>query len=232
MKKILTLVLSGSLAFGLLGSASAGRPTTVFVDPAGDAGIEGGSAVGEHAIPGFDQAGFDLVSGEIARNGDALDFTVTHAAMPATGSLPEGATFRWNFYVKEKWFRFLVKSHDIGKPDPLSQEGVDRLGRVDLEGHFRLETCELEGEVAGVGLSRCKVVAFEDGVFDPANKSFTVSIPLEHLGASTGTLISPDHLGSTRCQPCWIMHTAERTSPPGFILDGTEKPITYRVPKK
>lgn len=232
MKKLLTFALAGSLAVGLIGSASAGRPVTVFEDPAGDAGIEGGSAVGEHAIPGFDQAGFDLVSGEIARAGKDLEFKVTSAAMPATGSLPEGATFQWYFVVKDDRYRFIIKSQDIGKPDALSQSGNERLGRVDINGHFRLEKCVPNGEIGDFGLQRCDLVAFEDGVFDPANKSFSVTIPLEHIGASTGTLIEADQIGSHRC-PCWIMHTAERTSPPGFILDGTDhKPVLYKVPSK
>ena len=232
MKKLLTLVLSGSLAFGLVGSANAGKPATVFEDPAGDAGIEGGTAVGEHAVPGFDQTGFDLVSGHIARKGAGLVFTVVSAAMPATGSLPEGATFMWPFEVNGKRYRFMIKSQDVGKPDVVTQEGTDRVGRVDLEGHFRLETCESEGEIGFIGVNRCKLVAFEDGSFDPAAKSFSVEVPLAHIGASAGSLVIPDGTASQRCHPCWIMHTAERTSPPGFILDGTSDPIVYRVPKK
>lgn len=232
MKKLVTLVLAGGLVFGLVGSAGAGKATTVFEDPAGDAGVEGGTAIGENAIPGFEQAGFDLVSGQIARTGNDLEFTVNHAAMPATGALPEGATFRWDFVVDGDWFRFTIKSQDLGKPDVLSQEGADRIGRVDLEGHFRLERCEQDGELVIFGLSRCKLVAFEDGAFDPANKSFNVRIPLEDIGAKSGSFITPNGLTSQRCQPCWIMHTAERTSPPGFIIDGTESPISYRVPKK
>ncbi|HYP23007.1 MAG TPA: hypothetical protein VEV43_05490 [Actinomycetota bacterium] len=232
MKKLLTVMVGACLAGSIVGTASAGRPTTVFEDPAGDAGIEGGTAVGENSIPGFDQAGFDLVSGRIARAGRNLEFTVTSAAMPATGSLPEGATFFWNFMSNGTRYRFTIKSQDVGKPDALTQEGTDRVGRVDLEGHFRLETCEEGSEIAGFGWSHCKLVAFEDGSFDPASKSFSVTIPLGDIGASTGSLISPSASGSTRCQPCWIMHTAERTSPPGFILDGTDWPISYKVPAK
>lgn len=232
MKKLVALALAGSVALGLVGTSNAGRPATVFQDPAGDAGIEGGSAVGEHAIPGFDQTGFDLVSGEITRVGQNLEFEVTHAAMPPTGSLPEGATFRWLFLVDGEQYRFTIKSQDIGKPDPVSQGGIDRLGQVDIDGHFRLEKCVAEGEVAGVGLSRCTLVAYEDGVFDPASKSFSVSIPLKHIGASTGSAIVGDPQSFWRC-PCWIMHTAERTSPPGFILDGTDHELVmYRVPRK
>ena len=230
MRKLLTFVLTASLAVGLVGSANAGRPTTVFEDPSGDAGIQGGSAVGEHAIPGFDQAGFDLVSGDIQRVGQNLEFRVTSAAMPATGSLPEGATFQWSFVVKGKRYRFTIKSQDIGKPDPVTQEGIERLGRIDIAGLFRLEKCVQEADLSGVGVHRCKLVAFEDGLFDPATKSFSVLIPLKDIGASSGTVIEGDTGGSQRC-PCWIMHTAERTSPPGFILDGTDhRSVIYRVP--
>jgi hypothetical protein len=91
MKNALSFALAGILAVGLTGSASVGRSTKVFEDPIGDAGIEGGTAVGKNPIPAFDHAGFDLVSGEIARRGSNLEFKVTSAAMPPTGSLPEGA---------------------------------------------------------------------------------------------------------------------------------------------
>jgi hypothetical protein len=230
--KLAMLVIAGSLVLGLAGDVSAGKATQVFEDPIGDAGIEGGTAVGKNPIPGFDRAGFDLVSGEIVRKGSDLEFKVTSAAMPPTGSLPEGATFLWRFEVDGQRFRFTIKSQDVGKPDPLAQEGIDRLGRLDLEGHFRLEKCRLDGEVAGIGVTRCKLIAFEDGSFDPATKSFAVTIPLGDLEASAGSVIGVDTAGSPRCQPCWITHLAERTSPPGFILDGTENPISYRIPKR
>jgi hypothetical protein len=230
MRKLLTLALTASLAVGLVGSAKAGRPTKVFEDPVGDAGIVAGPAVGEHAIPGFDQAGFDLVSGEIQRVGQNLEFKVTSAAMPATGSLPEGATFRWTFMVKNKRYRFTIKSQDIGKPDPVTQEGTERLGRIDIAGHFRLERCVQEGAISDAPLHRCKLVAFEDGFFDPANKSFSVLIPLTDIGATSGTVIERDTMGSDNC-PCWVMHTAELTSPPGFTLDATNpRSVIYRVP--
>ena len=232
MKKLLALVLTTGLAFSLVGSASAGRATKVFEDPVGDAGIEGGDAIGENHIPGFDQAGFDLVSGEITRAKRNLEFKVTSAAMPATGSLPEGATFLWYFVVKDQRFRFTVKSQDIGKPDVVNQQTTDRIGRVDLEGHFRLETCKPYGQLFWFGRSECKLVAFEDGSFDPASKSFSVTIPLKDIGASSGSVIRGNPNGFERC-PCWITHTAERTSPPGFILDGTKTPpAAYTVPRR
>jgi hypothetical protein len=214
-----------------MGSANAGRSTIVFEDPAGDAGIEGGTAIGKNSIPGFDLAGLDLVSGQIDRVGDNLEFTVTHSAMPPTGALPEGAAFYWNFEVNGQNFRFTIKSQDVGKLHPLSQQGVERIGRVDVAGHFRLETCEPGGNISFFGWSRCDLIAMEEGSFDPPSKSFTVQIPLDDIGATTGSLIERTGGGSGRCKPCWIMHEAEMTSPPGFVIDGTSPGIVYRIPK-
>jgi hypothetical protein len=231
MKKTLILVLTAALAMSVAGAAHAGRATTVFEDPVGDAGIYGGSAVGENPLPAFDQGGFDLVSGEIARAGDNLEFTVTSAAMPPTGSLPDGATFRWYFQVGYEAFLLSIKSQDIGKPNLITGQGTDRVGSVDVDGHFRLERCTGGGSLpGGFPIEGCDLIALEEGSFDPPSKSFTVSIPLEDLEAASGSVLRS--YTSTGCQPCWIVPTVDRTVPAGFMIDGVNGAIKYRIPNK
>src|SRR5688500_5450719 len=138
MKKLMSLMLACGVLLGALSTANA-KPKTVFEDPAGGAGVASQGA----PVPGADQAGFDLVSGAIERKGANLEFTVTHAAMPPSGSLPEGFRFLWHINVDGDEYRFSVKSADIGKPDPLSgPNGEERVGQIYLDGQFRLETWE------------------------------------------------------------------------------------------
>lgn len=232
MKRLLTLVLVGGLVLGLVGTANAGKSHVLFEDPVGDTGLGFGPAVGDHPLPGIDQGGFDLVSGEIARAGKALEFKVTSASMPPTGSLPEGAKFLWHFVVNGKRFRLMIKSQDVGKPNLVTQQGTERIGRVDLEGHFRLERCGLVFEVAGlVEQGSCDVLGYEDGYFDPAAKSFSATIPLKHIGATTGSVIQADEELDWDCPICWANQTAE-TGVVVTVFDSTDPFAEYRVPSK
>jgi len=227
MKKLFALVLTGSLAFGIAGQALAGKPVQVFEDPAGDAGND---ATG--AIPGFEQFGFDLTKGEITKVGKNLEFTVTMAAMPQTGSLPEGARFIWHFNSGGEEYRFTIKSQDIGKPDVIAQQGAERIGRVDTAGHFRLEQCSTDTTLP-VTLSQCAAVAYLDGKFDPASKSFTAIVPMTDIKAKTGTLISAGTgAASASCPICWVAHYAERSLTPTTVFDATNQAVVYKVPKK
>lgn len=231
MKKLVTLVLTGALVLGPVSIAGAGKPRKLFEDPAGDAGLGGGRKVGDHALPGFDQPGFDLVSGELSRKGPNLELAVTSAAMPQTGSLPEGAAFLWHFVVDGERYRLTIKSQDVGKPLPTTQQGMERVGRVDIEGHFRLETCGPHTNVANItDIHGCEAV-YLDGFFDPAAKSFGATIPLEAIGASTGSVIQNDEAIDWGCAMCWVSHTAENDPATVFSFDSTDTFATYRVPR-
>src|SRR5687768_8042921 len=133
MRKLIALTLAGGLlAFAATPAAGAAKPVTVWEDPAGDA--DGGQGLGQ-SLP----AGLDIVSGSLVRNGNNIDFTVTHADMPPVGSFPEGARFLWNFFVNKTPYRLTVKSADIGKPDLVGGQTTERVGRADVTGHFRIE---------------------------------------------------------------------------------------------
>ncbi|HEU4480724.1 MAG TPA: hypothetical protein VFS18_02470, partial [Actinomycetota bacterium] len=187
MKKLLVGLLTGALSLGLIGAAGAGKPKVVFEDATGDAG----NAENGVAVPGADQAGFDLVSGQIARVKKNLEFTVTSAAMPEGGALPEGFRFLWHFSVDGEEYRLTIKSADIGKPDVLAGSGQDRVGRVDTAGHFRLETCAEEALPAVLTLVNCNAVenGYLEGAFNVADKTFTAIVPMSLVGAKPKSII-------------------------------------------
>ena len=226
MRKLTAAVLAGGLLVGLLGNASA-APAKVITDAAGDAGIESQGV----AVPGFDQAGFDIVGGSINQAGPNLEFIAEMAGMPANGALPEGFRFLWHFDVGTTQYRLTIKSADIGKPDVIAGSGTERVGRVDTAGHFRLETCGEQPLPAVLTLLNCNAVEYVEGAFDPASKTFMAIVPLKSLKAKKGTVVNPGTGGATGtgCQVCWIPHYAERSLTPHTIIDSAVMAKPYKV---
>jgi hypothetical protein len=218
MRKMISLLLAGGLVFGLVASATA-KPTQVWEDAAGDA--DNGQGLGA-SIP----AGWDLAGGGIEQKGKNLEFTVTHHDMPPIGSFPEATRFIWNFNVGSNPFRLTVKSVDIGKPDAFTQTGTERIGRADVQGHFRLEgACETV--TVGIGFVNCPVIGYYDGHFDPATMSFTAIIPLKDLKAKKGSTVIGG--GDNICIICWVTHYAERSLSPTTIIDSAAQSGTFKI---
>lgn len=221
MKKLIAVALAGGLLFGVVASVQA-KPTAVFTDPAGDADLSQGLG---QSLPG----GWDITQGGIERKGANIEFTVTHADMPPTGSVQEGTRFIWNFNVGTTPFRLTVKSADIGKPDVATQSGTERIGRVDINGHFRLEGECVTDQTLPIGFVNCPVIGYYSGKFDPATKSFTAIIPMKDLKAKPGSVIAAG--GDNICTICWVSHYAERSLSPNTIIDLAAQTKSYKVPK-
>lgn len=223
MKRIIGIVTTAAVSFALMAPAEAAKPVTVWEDATGDADM--GQGLGQ-SIP----AGFDLVSGSLVKNGDNLEFTVTHADMPPSGSFPEAARFLWNFMVGKTPYRLTVKSVDIGKPDVVGGQTTDRIGRADVTGHFRLEGECVTDSSLPLGRVNCPPLAYLEGSFDPAAMSFTVVVPLSEIKAKVGTVIGPgpDQI----CTICWVSHLAERSVSPSTVIDSAAQLKSYKIPKK
>lgn len=226
MRRIAAVLLVAGLVAGLAPHAGA-RPTQVFKDPAGDAGNHSQSV----AVPGAEQAGFDMVRGSIERHRKHLMFRVSHAAMPPSGSLPEGFRLLWHFNVDGREYRLTVKSQDIGEPDVIAQNGTERIGRVDTEGHFRLERCAEEALPAVLTLVNCGAIAYLKGAFNPESATVTIPVPLRRIKARRGSRVAGGTSGaaSTQCQVCWVPQFAERSLTPVTIIDAASVTRTFRV---
>jgi hypothetical protein len=225
MKRI-ALAISALIVLGVVGSASAAAPTKLWEDPAGDA--DNAQGLGQ-SIP----AGFDLLSGGIVRNGENLDFTVTMADMPPTGAIPEGFRFLWAFSVNGKTtYRLTAKSADIGKPDALAMNGTERVGKVDPQGHFRLEGDCKAGETIGVLQPiNCQTLAYITGSFDAAAKTLTISVPMKDIKAKVGSVIGPgagDATAICSAAACWVSHAAER-SHSDTLIDTAFQTLSYKI---
>lgn len=224
MKKTLSLIAAAAITVGILGPAAA-KPVTVIEDASGDADVATGAGA---SIP----AGLDITAGSIEKKGKDLIFTVTHADMPPAGSLPEAARFLWAFNVGDVGYRWTFKSADVGKPDVVAGQSSERVGRADVQGHFRLENDCSSTPVGAVNMINCTVVGYYPGTIDAGAKTLSVTIPLKDLKAKTGTKVTPGAGDNTQiCQVCWVSHVAER-SLNSTIIDTAAMSGTYKVPKK
>lgn len=221
MKKLISFLLAGGLILGVVGAAQARSPAKVWEDPAGDA--DNAQGIG-YSIPG----GFDLTGGTIVRKGANIEFTVTHADMPPSGSMPEGARFLWNFNVNKTPFRLTVKSADLGKPDVAGGQTTERAGRVDVQGHFRLEGKCVTDATLPMQRVNCPVVGYYSGTFDPSSMSFTAVIPMSALKAKPGSKIVAG--GENICTICWVSHLAER-SLGTTLIDAAAQTGSYKIPR-
>ncbi len=226
MRKIGTLLLGACVLGALISPAGAAKPTKAWTDAPGDAGLNG------EAIPGFDQGGFDLTEGSITKNKSNLEFTVTSAAMPPMGALPELTRFMWAFAVDGVSYRVTAKSTEVGKPNPADQSNMDQIGKVYPNGFFRLEgDCGATSVGGSVSLVGCKTLGYLEGKFDPASKSFTFIVPMKSVKAKTGSVLTAGAGdASTLCAAaaCWITHVAERSSD-RTIIDTALWTTTYKV---
>ncbi len=225
MRRLIALALAGGLLASMLTPAAA-KPVTVWEDAAGDAGNA------DSAIPGFDYAGFDIISGTIDKVGKNLEFTVNHSQMLPSGSLPEGFRFLWAFSVGKEFYRLTIKRADVGKPDVGQNQTSERVGRADVDGHFRLEgDCGSTPAPAVLTFVNCGPLAYLEGTWDPATMSVTMVVPLKLIKAKPGSVIGPgggDAIGI--CSICWTTHTAERSLSTSNI-DTAAMSKTYKVPK-
>lgn len=228
MRKLGTTLIAGAMLFGLIGTAFAGKPVTVFEDPANDAGnTEQGLA-----LPPATAAGLDLVSGTIAKSGADLEFVVTTAGMPPTGSAGEAFRLLWHVNIGGEEYRFTVKSLDVGKPDVIAQEGTERVGQV-YQGVARLEQCAEEATPA-ITLVNCGAIEYYEAAFDAGAGTITWKVPLASIKAKTGTVIGGGTSGAanTACQICFVPHYLERSLTPSTVIDNAVMATSYKVPKK
>ncbi len=232
MRKTITFLLAASMLVGAAAfaeAAKAPKPVTLFEDDEGDAGI---NAAGP--APAVGETGVDLVSGQVTQKGKDLEFVITHASMPPTGSFPEAARLIWGLTVGNTQYEMTIKSLDVGKPDVIASvmgqdpNGEERVGTI-YQGVARFEEC---GTISlGINWSQCTTLGYYDAAFDTAAGTVTYTVPLDVMNAKKGTVIMGGSGGraTTGCQICWVLQYAERSLTPHTILDAAIQTGTLKV---
>ena len=231
MKKLLGTAIAVFLVGGAVLPANAKpapKAVTVFEDATGDAGNQDAGA------PGFSEAGFDLVKGEISQEGQNIKFVVTHAAMASTGTPGEAFRLIWGFAVDGTQYEFTVKSLDVGEPDVVTSAmtqtptGTERVGQV-YQGVARLEECGFVN--LGINWSQCSAKAYFDATFDPATATVTWTVDTKALGTKKGSLITggSGNRATTGCMICWVPQYAERSLTPHSMIDSAVQMASFKV---
>ena len=230
MRKLIGAGVVALLLGGLVLPASAApKPTLVFEDASGDAGNQDGG------LPGFTEAGFDLIKGEISQEKKTeVKFVVTHAAMAPTGTPGEAFRLIWGFSVDGTQYEWTIKSVDVGEPDfvttAMTQDphGEERVGQV-YQGVARLEECGFVS--VGINWSQCDVKEYLTATFDPATATVTWSVPTKSIGAKKGSILAGGggSRATTGCMICWVPQYAERSLTPTSIIDSAVQMASYKV---
>lgn len=198
-RRAIASILLGSLIAAALvaapGTASAGKgkkksgPQVVGEDPSGD----WGSNADPTLAPLGDALGQDLVGASIAMNGkDKLDFIIKLNALPPTGGAPEVSRYTWDFNVDGE-FRELdgkFTNYSRGVCDPTA-------GNCPPPRDPGMQPFSVRGNcgvtpIGTVNFTTCEELALAQGVFDAAEGTITVTVPMEAIGAKPGSKINPD----------------------------------------
>lgn len=228
-KKLLVSLVAGVVASALLLPASvaqAGKkagPVIVGTDPEGDWGDGSNTAVG-------DALGQDLVSATIGMaDAKTVNFVIGLKSLPAAGGAPEVTRYSWNFTVDGEALELDGKFTNFsrGTCDPTA-------GTCPPPRNPGLQPFILRGEctkdtTTPVTLTICEELAKVQAVFDAAEATITIPVPVEALGAKPGSKIVgvPGTFGGTL------------SAAPSAFLTSSSMPMdqmfttkTFALPKK
>lgn len=193
MKKTLIALLAALMVAALFApAASAGKkkkaagPLVVATDAEGD----WGGNVDATLAPLGDALGQDLTGAEIVADGKNINFVIKVTALPPTGGIPEFARYSWDFTVNGDAFgmsgNFTEYARGICYPahtntcPPPKDPGMQPF-------YVRQGPCT----IGAGGLGECNLVATAKGVFDAANGTITIPVPMDAIKAKPGSKIGP-----------------------------------------
>jgi hypothetical protein len=167
--------------------AAAAKATVVGTDTAGD----WGAAVDPNIGPLGDLLGQDLTSASIAQDGTNVNFIIGVNALPPNGGAPEVTRYTWNFNVGKAHLELDGKwtNYSRGACDPTA--GTCPPPRDPGQQPFVLRGDCAADTTTPVTLTFCQEFALVQAVFDPAEGTITIPVPLEALKAKKGTKIAP-----------------------------------------
>jgi hypothetical protein len=187
-KTVLVALVGGLVASSLLlpGVAQAGKksgPVVVGTDPEGDWGDGSNTAVGE-------ALGQDLTSATIGMADAAtVNFVIGLKALPPSGGAPEVSRYSWDFTVDGEHLELDGKftNYSRGACDPTA--GTCPPPRdPGLQPFVLRGNCTVDATLP-VNLTICEELAKVQAVFDAAEATITIPVPVEALGAKPGSKI-------------------------------------------
>lgn len=193
---VLALLMSALLIGSLVGAAApaSGKgkknksgPQVVGEDDAGDWGANTDPTL----APLGDALGMDLTSASIGMNGkDTIDFIIGVNSLPPTGGTPEVSRYIWDLNVDGNFVELDGKftNYSRGVCDPTS-------GQCPPPRDPGLQPFMVRGNcsaVEGTNVTTCEELGIVQAVFDAAEATITIPVPMELIKAKPGSKINPD----------------------------------------
>ncbi len=195
MKKTITILLALGLTAGaLVGPAESAKkkksgPVVVGKDDAGDWGAN----VDPGIAPVGDALGQELVGAAIgvSEDGEALNFIFQLNSLPPSGGAPEVSRYTWDFTVDDG-DRIQIDgkftNYSRGVCDPTSGQCPPPRD-PGLQPFLVRGNCHVEALVA-TNFTICEELANVQAIFDPAEATITVPVPMEAIKAKPGSKIA------------------------------------------
>ena len=169
-------------------AAKAPKALSVGTDAVGDWGLNAPAAPPSQV---GDALGQDLTGASISSDGKNINFIFEVNFLPPNGGAPEVTRYTWDFLVDGEFREIDGKwlNYTRGTCDPTA--GTCPPPRDPGQQPFVVRgNCHVEALVA-TNLTVCEEFALVKGVFDPAAKTITVTVPMKAIGAKKGSKIEP-----------------------------------------
>jgi hypothetical protein len=191
-RKVLAALLLGGLVAGALlpaGTAAAKPgPLVVGTDPEGD----WGAAVAPEAAPVGAGLGQDLVEASIAMaDKTTVNFVIKVTELPPVGGTPEATRYTWNFTVNKELLEIDGKftNYTRGTCDPTAATCPPPRD-PGMQPFFVRGNCG-PNDLVVTTFTACEEFAKVQAIFDVAEGTITVPVPLAAIKAKPGSKIIP-----------------------------------------
>ncbi len=221
-----TALVAGALLGGSASAAAKKGPVVVGTDAAND----WGSNVHAQLAPIGNLLGQELVEAAIEKvDATTLNFIIKVNSLPPTGGVPEITRYVWTMTVDGTLLQLDGKftNYSRGACDPTSGQCPPPrdpgLQPFILRGECRVEPTPV------TNLTICEELAKLQGVFDAAEATITIPVPVDALGAKPGSKIAgiPGTFGGTISAAPAAFVTSSN-----FPMDQLFTTKTFVLPKK
>lgn len=189
LKTILAAATVTVVAVALLAPAEVGAQGKNKAKVVGeDANDDWGQAVDPTLAPLGDVLGQELVAASIGMaDKKTVNFIITLNSLPPNGGVPELSRYTWNFNVDGEFTELDGKytNYSRGACDPTS-------GQCPPPRDPGLHPFFIRGNCGAVGsVTVCEELGKVEAVFDAAEATITIPVPLELINAKPGSKIEP-----------------------------------------
>lgn len=211
------------------GTAQAAKTKKGPVVVGTDAADDWGSNVDSQLAPAGNQLGQELVEAAIEKaDAKTLNFVIKVAGLPASGGVPEFTRYVWTMTVDGTLIQVDGKFTNYSRAACDPTAGTCPPPRDPGQAPFQVRgNCTENGGAAVT----CEEIGLVKGTFDTASGTITIPVPLELLGAKSGSVIAHGIQPGSNFSGVWAIPSAW-ASQADMPKDELVITKSYVVPKK